>query len=236
MATRAETFAEHDTEVRELADHRDMDLAHDAAKQLVRDFPEMALAHFRLNYVICVGNKGGGARFASPDVIARAGRCTDLPPDQITLIVGDMKRDRAIGLIRFAFDYVELQMAEEVIAALRKKEHADDPNRLAVLFDVEGRLAYARRCYTDAVKLHEKAHQGWMDMTSGADPVWIYNNKVHWLKAIVAAHGRKAAMAKWLVEDIRRGCPGSRNRGIEATVIMMPVVGNWLHDQATRRR
>jgi hypothetical protein len=247
--TESQTFEDNYSEVEALADRRSMDLAYDAARRLVEEFPDEIHAWFILNYVVCVGDKAGGPHFRSPDVVREAQlRFADRTTAEVTLTIGDMKRDRAIGLIRYAVDEFDLAAAEEIIAKLRGVyggllekgeiigEHRNDLNRLAELLDVEGRLHYARRQYIDADRKHSQAYTAWLALGRKADPVWVYNCRVHWLKAVVAAYGRRFVRAKWLDGSIHAGCPGSRNRGIEATVIRLPFVGNRLHDRLIRRR
>jgi hypothetical protein len=238
-----QTFEDRYGEVEALADRRSMDLAHDDARQLVKEFPGEIRAWFILNYTVCIGDKAGGPRFRSPDVIREMQlRFADRMTDEVRLVIGDAKRDRAIGLVRYAVGETDLETAETIVKKLRGAydepledneiigEHRSDPNRLAVLLDVEGRVLYARRRYIAADRKHADAARGL------TNPVWAYNNKVHWLKVIVEAYGRNSAEARQLVRGIKAGCPGSRNRGIEATVIRLPLVGNWLHDRLIRRR
>jgi hypothetical protein len=251
MVQTTNTFDDRYAEVKELVDRHNLDRAYEAAWQLVTDFPHRFDAYFILNYVVCVGDKHGGPHFYSPDVIDRAYQnVTDIDAAELRLRVGDMKRDRAIGLIRYAVYEFDLERAGEIIQKLRGDrkadtdnevvgEHANDPNRMAVLLDVEGRLCYARGQYREAESLHDLAYTRWVALsgTGRVDLVFVYNNFVHWLKSIVALYGRNDPRAKLLARRIRTMCPTNcRNRSTEATVIRTPFVGNWLHDMATRRR
>lgn len=247
--TDSRSFTEDYAEAKALADRRSMDLAYDAARELAQNFPDVLDVWFLLNYVVCVGDKAGGARFMSPHVIREAQQhFASRMTDSVRLVIGDMKRDQAFGLVRYARDDRDLKLAETIIAKLRGTykgkledgevigEHRSDPNRLAALLDAEGRVLYARRRYIAADRKHADAHRAWQELGGPADPVWIYNNLIHWLKAMVGAGGRSSAEARLLVSSIKAGCPGSRNRGIEARVILLPLVGNRLHDRLIRRR
>ncbi len=247
--TESPSFTKDHAAVKALADRRSMDLAYEAARKLVRDFPEEPEAWFILNYTVCVGNKAGGARFMSPHIIREAeAHFADSFDPRVQLVIGDAKRDRAIGLIRYRLGEEDLKLAETIVAKLRGTykgeledgevigEHKDDPNRLAALLDVEGRALYARRRYIAADRKHSDAHRAWHAIGDLADPVWIYNNELHWLKTLVKLGYRHSTEAQDLIADIKRGCPGSRNRRLEATIILLPFVGNRIHDRLTRRR
>ena len=232
---RFSSFEEGVALVDRLIGYRNLEPAYQAAQDLARQFPRRAQAHFLYNLVVCLSNKGGGARY-SQHILDDARRC----PDFDGKINGDMQRDRAIGLIRFASGpkHADLILAENIIGDAQTL-HAGDPDRLACLRDINGRLLYAKRRYRDAVSEHQAADDNWVEIGDQANPVWAYNNKVHWLKAIVAGYGRNAAQARWLERDIRSGTPkGSRNRSMEARIIRgLPLgAGNLVHDWLTQHR
>jgi hypothetical protein len=232
---RFSSFEEGVALVEKLIDHRNLEPAYYAAQDLARQFHAHAQSHFLYNLVVCLSNRGGGARY-SQHILDDARRC----PDFDGKINGDMQRDRAIGLIRFASGpkHADLILAESIIGDAQTL-HAGDPDRLACLRDINGRLLYAKRRYRDAAREHEAANTNWAEIGDLANPVWVYNNKVHWLKATVAGYGRDAAQARWLERDIMSGPPeGSRNRGTEARIIRgLPLgTGNLVHDWLTRHR
>jgi hypothetical protein len=189
-------------------------------------------AYFLLHLATCLTSRGNGLTASSQQIIAEAQRNC---PDFTNRVHGDMLRDRVLGLTR-------THRAENLLAAGKllpsiSNLHATDPNRLACLTGVSGRIAYARRNYGVALTLHEQAQTMWNCLGTAANDLWVYNNRVHWLKAIVAAGERQSPLARRLAWRIANNCPeGTKNRGGEVRVILLPIVGNWLHDLALRYR
>lgn len=212
--------------------HRNLNLAYDLVRWMSTAYSTRAQTYNLYNLVVCLNNREGGALF-SEHMISKAKSASGYKAP----MGGDMQRDRAIGLIRYAQgDQRMLEAAERAIdEALHL--HAEDANRIACLYDVRGRLAFARRDYEDALRLHQRADRQWQTLGDRADHTWIYNNLVHWLKATVALHGGLSRQAGTLANRIRNSRPdGAPNRYREAVVIRVPVVGNPIHDSLTRRR
>ena len=225
------TFEEQRHVVEHLMDRRNLTAAHAAARRLVENFPDEIQAYFVLNLVCCLSRKAGGPQ-QTPVIIAEArARC---PLTFTPIIEGDMLRDQVVGMVRF--DTRRLRSAVPILAEIQAL-HAGDSNRSACLLDIRGRVFYARRLYDSAVAMHQRANESWEQLGDASDPVWVYNNWVHWLKARVATGGRDSAQAKWLVRNVQTKCPpASRNRSVEAQVILWPIVGNRLHDFIVRHR
>ena len=227
----AYSFKEGCNQVRRGIGRRNLEPAYNLAKWLERRYPDHADTYNVLNLVVCLIDRDGGGR-CSQRLIDKARECTDYTD----LLGGDMQRDRVIGLTRYARDNDDLVLAEQLIDEAERL-HDGDPNRLACLKDVRGRLAYARGAHTDAVALHSEAHRLWDGMYTGADQNWVYNNLVHWLKAVVAEQGAWSRQAGRLSALIRVQRPeGAPNRHREARVIRTPLIGNRIHDALTRRR
>lgn len=216
-------FSSRCTTIGNLINNRHWESAYREARALVRDAPSRAQAYFLLNLVTCLTGQGGGTRY-SHHLIEDARHC----PDFTSALEGDMVRDRAIAFIREGDK--GLIIARGLISDIRTL-HAGDVNRLACLAGVEGRLAYANGQYEQAVKLHHLANSMWESIWELADRQWVYNNYVHWLRATVAAYGRRAAHARWIVRWIETRCPeGARSRQDEARLLCVPVVGRQLYD------
>lgn len=205
--------------------------AYDAAKWLIAMYPDRTQSYNMLNLVVCLNGWDGGPLEAGR-LLEAAQECEDYTPE----VGGDMIRDRIIGLIRYAKGNANtLNLAADLLQQAREL-HAEDPNRLACLEDVEGRLAYAERLYGRAVKMHRQADESWGDLAEDANKTWVYNNLVHWLKAVVAHTGARSEEARTLAERIRGSRPvDAPNRYREAFVIRLPL-GNPVHDVLTRWR
>lgn len=233
----ATTFNKRCERISLLVNRRLMEAAHDLARKLVRDVRKVqegprnyARAYFLLHLIICTANKDGGPH-QSQKLIDEASRCDDFTPT----IHGDMLRDRVLGLIRAPYSD-NLQIAERLFPRIREL-HAGDLNRQACLTSVGGRLAYAYGERARAAQLHERAQNAWSSLGNVADQQWIYNNLLHWLKAVIATQGRKSPLAQQLVRRITTDCPkGAKRRSSEARIIQLPIIGNWMHDLVLRCR
>jgi hypothetical protein len=224
-------FEDGAQQVRQGIGRRALKPAYIAATWLVRHYPERGQSYNLLNLVVCLSGRDGGPLEAYR-LLEAAQKCSDYTPE----LGGDMVRDQIIGLIRYAKGNANtLNLAAELLQQARRV-HAQDPNRLACLQDVEGRLAYAERLYGQAVKMHRRADQSWSELGDRADKTWVYNNLVHWLKAVVAYRGARSVEAMELAERIRDSRPADApNRYREAFVIRLPL-GNTVHDVLTRWR
>ncbi|MGD8374201.1 MAG: hypothetical protein PVI21_05110 [Candidatus Woesebacteria bacterium] len=123
--------------------------------------------------------------------VAARSRC----PTWSNLHEGDCERDQALYCIRYKL----LGSAERHIErAIRL--HADNPNRLAALQMVHGRICYARGHYQLAISYLDNALRQWNALTkrinSGeknldrADPQWRLNCMRWLLKSTIANSGR----------------------------------------------
>jgi|GEM_PF-4741217 len=217
--TEQDSFAARRAQVGDLIDRQHkLGPARLAAATLVRDYPTRAQSYFLLNLVNCLGNFQGGA-VSAEWLVEKVRKC----PDHTLAIEGDMQRDRIIGLLRYNRDEAGFALVRRLMQEVERC-HAGDLNRLACLVGVNGRMAFAQGQYAGAVRLHARADELWDHMRDEADPVWVYLNRIQWLRATVAAEGRKSLQAHKLATRIRLEAPkNQRNRAIEARVLMAPL-------------
>lgn len=189
---------------------------------------DRAEAWFQYNLAVCLTGLCGGATEGSPGLIDKIKECRDHTPH----VEGDARRDRANALVTGRPRKRDLWAADMEIVEV-KRLHEGDENRMLVLRGTKGRLAYARKQYALANDTHYLADKGWRELGELADQQWVYNNLIHWLKAVVKQCGRTSDHAAMLRRRIREECPeGAKNRSDEADRICRPVIGNFVDDLA----
>jgi hypothetical protein len=195
---------------------------------------DQARALFLLNLIVNITNWGVGA--GSDRLVDWAHKCSDATPE----ILGDMKRDQAIGLIRFRGHggrdaQADLDAASLLLSQVQER-HQNDPNRMACLQGVRGRLAFAYSSYDAAIAHHREADLAWANLGQQQNLVWRYLNLVQWLRATVALQGHSSTLARQLAMRIQNECPQGFPPHTRPLQLLMTPCGLRLYRYAETHR
>lgn len=199
----------------------------DAAHTLVQDFPREPQAWYLHNFTVCMSNRQGGPAHVSPLIIKAARQqLGDRFTDELH---GDLLRDQGLGLTIFG-SKAQLGKIPDLVTIIRR-HHASDGNRLAATFDLEGRYYFARGNPKQALRFHAHADQAWREMGNYADPAWVADNKVRWLRACIAEFGSSHMLS--FARDISTEFPSTAP---QVKLLMTPGIGPRLFSLTLKRR
>jgi hypothetical protein len=192
-----------------------------------------ARAVFLVNLVVSMTDWGVGVH--SDRLINWVRTCSDTTQE----VLGDMERDQAMGLIRFRARGSDARFDLAAAALLLTRvqyHHQHDPNRMACLRGVRGRLAFAHGDYDAAIVHHREADLAWANLDQQQNLVWRYLNLLQWLRATIARHGRRSTAAGELVRRIRRECPQGFPPHTRPLRVLMTPGGLRLYSYAETHR
>ena len=142
---------------------------------------------------------------------------------------GDCHREHALYCIRHGRVADGLEHLD-----VARARHRDDPNRLALLEMVEGRLWYSQGQYQTALPYFVRATRMWNELQrridagevlDPPDQQWRFNSDRWMLKTLVALYGANAAWPKELWSSLQERMPQNGSPDLEARLKLVMRLG-----------